>query len=89
MGALLVRLGDVEVGVFECFEDESQRFTFCEKYSSALVNSRPVLGQIFEDRFPHPIGSQKYTRELFGLTPEKITSKILERINENISSYTC
>ncbi len=55
MGALLVGLGDVKVGVLECFEDERQGFTFCEEYSSALIGSRPVLGQIFEDRFPHPI----------------------------------
>ncbi|MEO8495599.1 MAG: type II toxin-antitoxin system HipA family toxin [Planctomycetota bacterium] len=55
MGALLVRLGGVKVGVLECFGDESQEFTFCDEYCSALIGARPVLGQIFEDRFPHPI----------------------------------
>lgn len=55
MSALLVRLGDIEVGVLEHFDDESQRFTFSAGYCSALVDSRPVLGQIFEDRFPHSI----------------------------------
>ncbi|MCA9123912.1 MAG: type II toxin-antitoxin system HipA family toxin [Planctomycetaceae bacterium] len=55
MSALLVRLGDVEVGVLEHFDDESQRFTFSDDYCSALIDLRPVLGQIFEDRFPHPI----------------------------------
>lgn len=55
MGALMVRLGDVEVGVLEGFDDERQQFTFCEAYCNALIGSRPVLGQIFEDRFPHSI----------------------------------
>lgn len=55
MSALSVRLGEVEVGVLEHFDDESQRFTFSADYCSALIESRPVLGQIFEDRFPDPI----------------------------------
>ena len=55
MIALLVRLGDVKVGVLEHFDDESQKFTFTAEYRSALIDSRPVLGQIFEDRFPHPV----------------------------------
>jgi serine/threonine-protein kinase HipA len=37
------------------FEDESQRFTFSPGYLSALRDSRPVLGQLFEDRYPHAI----------------------------------
>jgi transketolase len=42
-----------------------------------------------QDRFPHPIGSQQYTRELFGLTPPKITATILkEKIHENSSSHS-
>lgn len=43
-----------------------------------------------QDRFPHPIGSQKYTREYFGLVPSKITEKILEKMNHaNLSCHTC
>ena len=53
MAALLVRVGDFEVGVLECFEDESQRFSFHPSYISSLNDSRPVLGQIFEDRYPN------------------------------------
>lgn len=42
-----------------------------------------------QDLFPHPIGSQKYTRELFGLNPKKIASKTLERIScENACSHS-
>lgn len=55
MSALLVRVGDVEVGILEAFEEENQRFTFVDSYRSALMDSRPILGQIFEDRFPHAI----------------------------------
>jgi serine/threonine-protein kinase HipA len=55
MAALLVRVGDIEVGVLECFGDESQRFSFCPRYVSALRDSRPVLGQFFEDRYPRSI----------------------------------
>ena len=55
MAALLVRVGDFEVGVLECFDDESQRFSFHPRYISALSDSRPVLGQIFEDRYPNSI----------------------------------
>ena len=53
MAALLVRVGDFEVGVLECFEDESQLFAFHPRYISSLNDSRPVLGQIFEDRYPN------------------------------------
>ena len=55
MSALQVLLGDIEVGVLENFEDESERFTFAEGYLSAFIERRPILGQIFEDRFPDPI----------------------------------
>ena len=55
MAALLVRVGDFEVGVLEHFDDESQRFAFCPSYVAALNDSRPVLGQIFEDRYPNSI----------------------------------
>lgn len=55
MAALLVRVRDVQVGILECFHDESQRFSFCPGYASALINARPVLGQLFEDRSPDPI----------------------------------
>lgn len=44
------------------------------------------------DYFPHPIGSQKYTRELFGLTPEKIASQITQKMSlkhAHTSSYSC
>lgn len=41
------------------------------------------------DRFSHPIGSQKYIRECFELTPQKITSKILEKMNyANVSCHS-
>ncbi len=53
MTALLVRLGDFEVGALESFDDASQRFSFHPRYVSALNDSRPVLGQIFEDRYPN------------------------------------
>ncbi|WP_404309716.1 type II toxin-antitoxin system HipA family toxin [Neorhodopirellula lusitana] len=55
MSALLVRVGAIDVGILEAFEEENQRFTFAESYRSAFMDSRPVLGQIFEDRFPHAI----------------------------------
>lgn len=41
------------------------------------------------DRFPHQIGSQKYTRELFDLSPQKITFKTLEKIHAHKSCYSC
>lgn len=55
MRALSVYLGDVAVGLLEHFDDESEVFTFCESYVSAHIESRPVLGQMFEDRLPRPI----------------------------------
>lgn len=55
MNALAVRVGEIKIGVLERFEDEKQRFSFCDEYINALISSRPVLGQIFEDRFPAPI----------------------------------
>ena len=55
MNALAVSVCEVQVGVIERFDDEKQRFSFCESYVNAFLKSRPVLGQIFEDRFPDPI----------------------------------
>lgn len=55
MTALLVGVRGCDVGVLEHFEDESQRFSFCPQYLSALRAARPVLGQIFEDRYPNAI----------------------------------
>lgn len=55
MGALLVQMGGLKIGVLECFDDESQRFSFHPDYLSALSDARPVLGQLFEDRFPRSI----------------------------------
>lgn len=55
MSALAVSVGNVQVGVLERFEDEKQRFSFCDDYVSAFLKSRPVLGQIFEDRFPNAV----------------------------------
>ncbi len=55
MSALSVFLGEIEVGILEHFEDESERFTFHDRYLSAFLEQRPILGQLFEDRFPNPI----------------------------------
>ncbi len=55
MNALSVKLGDVDVGILEHFEDESEAFTFSDEYLESHIDSRPILGQIFEDRFPKPI----------------------------------
>lgn len=55
MNALMVRVGDVKIGVLERFEDARERFSFCDQYVSSLLGARPVLGQIFEDRFPNAI----------------------------------
>jgi len=55
MSALAVSVGDIQVGVLEHFEDERQRFSYCESYVNAFLKSRPVLGQLFEDRFPDTI----------------------------------
>lgn len=55
MNALEVRVGQTRVGILERFEDEKQRFSFCDEYVNAFKSSRPVLGQIFEDRFPAPV----------------------------------
>lgn len=55
MSALAVSVGDIQIGVLEHFEDERQRFSFCESYINAFLKSRPVLGQLFEDRFPNTI----------------------------------
>ena len=55
MKALGVYLGDVEVGLLEHFDDESEVFTFSENYIDSHMESRPVLGQVFEDRLPKAI----------------------------------
>lgn len=55
MNALLVKLGDVRIGVLERFQNETQRFTFSSEYCRAGAFRRPILGQIFEDRLPNPI----------------------------------
>ncbi|MFC1759222.1 type II toxin-antitoxin system HipA family toxin [Planctomycetota bacterium] len=55
LGALRVSLDDIEVGTLEYFENERQRFTFAPGYRAAFLTNRPILGQIFEDRFPEPI----------------------------------
>ncbi len=55
MSALAVNVGNVQIGILEHFEDEKQRFSFCDNYVTSLLKSRPVLGQIFEDRFPNAI----------------------------------
>ncbi len=34
-----------------------------------------------QDHFPHPIGSQKYIRNLFGLTPQSIANQILHSMS--------
>lgn len=40
-----------------------------------------------QDHFPHPIGSQKYIRELFGLTPQVIASRIQEKMKSKPYAY--
>ncbi|MEQ1828470.1 MAG: HipA domain-containing protein [Pirellula sp.] len=55
MSALRVRLGDVDIGVLEHFDDESEAFTFADEYLESHINARPILGQLFEDRIPKPI----------------------------------
>lgn len=55
MSALAVMLGSIQIGILEQFEEERQRFSFSDQYVASLLESRPVLGQIFEDRFPNSI----------------------------------
>ncbi len=55
MNALKVEVGEVEVGTLEALPNEAQQFTFADSYVSRLLPDRPVLGQLFEDRLPHPI----------------------------------
>jgi serine/threonine-protein kinase HipA len=55
MDALAVSLSDVKIGILERFEDERHCFSFCKEYIDSFLKSRPVLGQIFEDRFPNSI----------------------------------
>lgn len=52
---LSVTVHDVEVGVLEVFDEHSHRFTFSPSYTSRTIETRPVLGQIFEDRMPASI----------------------------------
>ncbi|MBI3508846.1 MAG: transketolase [Chlamydiia bacterium] len=49
----------------------------------------PLLRIGTQDRFPHPIGSQKYIREQFGLTPQAIANRIEQKIGfyANTSSH--
>lgn len=42
-----------------------------------------------QDSFPHPIGSQKYVRELFGLTPKSIANRIIKKIESSSYAHTC
>jgi hypothetical protein len=53
MNALSVSIGDVEIGVLEHFNDETECFTFNESYVSATLKNRPLLGQLFEDGMPN------------------------------------
>ncbi len=55
MNAMSVSIGDIEIGVLEHFDDETECFTFNEQYLSATLENRPVLGQLFEDRLPNSI----------------------------------
>lgn len=55
MPALKVFINNVEIGTLEKFEDESECFTFADSYCELLIHERPLLGQIFEDRFPNSI----------------------------------
>lgn len=41
-----------------------------------------------QDFFPHPIGSQNYVRELFGLTPEAIANRIIKKIESTPYAHT-
>lgn len=44
-----------------------------------------------QDKFPHPIGSQTYIRDLFGLNPPTIANKILQKLSAlhaDTSSYS-
>ncbi len=55
MSALEVSVNGTVVGILERFEDERHCFSFFPQYSNTLLEQRPILGQIFEDRFPNPI----------------------------------
>jgi len=55
MPALSVTVNDVQIGLLELFDNYQQQFTFSEEYKKSLISSRPILGQIFEDRIPNPI----------------------------------
>lgn len=77
-------------------EDLSQRFSllvtleehsligglgsFIAEWLADQSISLPLLRIGTRDQFPHPIGSQKYIRELFGLTPQAVTARIQEKI---------
>ena len=37
MNALEVRIGETRVGILERFDDEKQRFRFCDEYINALI----------------------------------------------------
>jgi serine/threonine-protein kinase HipA len=55
MIALRVSIESTSVGLLEHFQDESECFTFDESYIESNIQDRPVLGQLFEDRYPKPI----------------------------------
>ena len=79
MSALQVLLGDIEVGILEHFEDESERFTFSDSYLSALIERRPILGHIFEDRSPDPIDVGGPVAWFSHLLPQGAISRELRR----------
>lgn len=55
MRALEVRVGSVQVGLLEHFDEWTYRFSFDQSWLRDPL--RPVLGQFFEDRRPHEIES--------------------------------
>lgn len=100
MRALSVYLGELEVGLLEHFDhDESEVFTFSENYIDAHINTRPVLGQFFEDRLPKPIsvdgpicwfdhllpqGMMRRWRSLLLDVDESDGFSLLEHLGENL-----
>ena len=100
MRALSVYLGELEVGLLEHFDhDESEVFTFNENYIDAHIDTRPVLGQFFEDRLPKPIsvggpicwfdhllpqGMMRRWRSLLLNVDESDGFSLLEHLGENL-----
>jgi serine/threonine-protein kinase HipA len=81
VSALSVSLGDIEVGVLEHFDDESEAFTFSKSYLSAHIDHRPVLGQIFEDRFPRSIDNGGPFGWFDHLLPQGVMRRWRARLN--------